>query len=130
MTEYPDKLIEAVNEAVEYCHYRKLHGYKNPKSVVRNIEVAISQAGYAIVPVEPTGEMWGGLARDIVFWTRLDGQPTGAKLYEFLRSLGRDIPDWLLKEIPDVDHVPPKGTVAVVIFKAMLSAYKGEGERG
>lgn len=75
------------------------------------------------VPVEPTEEMWSGLARDIVFWLYMNSGPHyGSKMHEHLRNLGTEIPDWLLKEIPDTDSTPPKGTVAVVIYKAMLAA--------
>jgi hypothetical protein len=80
-------------------------------------------AGFVLVPVEPTEAMWSGLARDIVFWLYMNSGPHyGSKMYEHLRNLGTEIPDWLLKEIPDTDSTPPKGTVAVVIYKAMCAA--------
>lgn len=66
--------------------------------------------GWRIVPEEPTEEMWGGLARDIVMWTRFMSA-TGRMLHQHLTSLGRDIPEWLLKEIPNNDVVPPHGVV-------------------
>jgi hypothetical protein len=83
--------------------------------------VSIREAGYAIVPMEPTEPMWSELARDIVMWDRFP-RHTGADLHAHLRSLGRTIPDWLAKEIPDTDQVPPKGTVAACIYKAMIEA--------
>lgn len=79
--------------------------------------------GYKLVPVEPTEAQWGGLARDIVWWLYAHGSPhTGHKLHAFLRNLGRYIPDWLTEEIHDSGHTPPKGTVAAVIYRAMLEA--------
>lgn len=72
--------------------------------------------------LEPTEEMWGGLARDLVMWDRGIPDQYGSTLYKHLRAIGRDIPDWLLQEIPDIDHTPPKGAVAVSIFLAMISA--------
>ncbi len=76
---------------------------------------------FVLVPKEPTEEMWGGLARDIVMWTRFPGRATGQGLHKHLRSIRLEpIPEWLLKEIPDTDNVPPKGTVAACIFKAMI----------
>lgn len=90
-----------------------------------------SPEGWQLVPVEPTQAMWSELARDIVFWMQVTHAPHyGSKLHEFLRNLGREIPDWLTKEIPDVDHTPPKGTVAVCIYKAMLSAAPSTKEVG
>ncbi len=69
----------------------------------------------------PPEQMWDGLARDLVMWARFSC-PTGSALHQHLRSVGRPAPEWLLKEIPDTTRVPPKGTVAVCIFNAMLDA--------
>lgn len=82
--------------------------------------------GMVLVPREPTEEQWGGLARDIVMWWCFDKR-TGSALYHHLEFAGREIPDWLRNEIPDADHVPPKGAVAAAIYKAMLSAAPSEG---
>jgi hypothetical protein len=78
--------------------------------------------GMVLVPSEPTEAMWGGLARAIVMWWGMGPRPTGALLYKHLELTGETIPDWLRSEIPDTDHVPPKGTVAVCIYRAMLDA--------
>lgn len=76
------------------------------------------------LPFDPTHSMWSGLARDIVMWTRLynNSDQTGANLFKHLRSLGHVIPEWLHEEVADSDTVPPKGTVAVIIYKAMFMA--------
>ncbi len=71
------------------------------------------------VPIVPTEAMWSGLARDIVMWRDM-GQPTGANLYRHLHCLGRDVPVWLRDTIPDIEHVPSKGSVAVAIWRAMV----------
>ena len=76
---------------------------------------------HTLVPKEPTEAQCGGLARELVMWCRFD-KPTGAALYAQLKSLGEEIPNWLAREIPNTGHVPPKGTVAACIYKAMLSA--------
>lgn len=86
-------------------------------------------AGWRWVPEEPTDAMWGGLARDIVFWDRY-GKHNGSELHAHLKSLGREMPDWLAKEIPDTDQVPPKGTVAACIYKAMLQAAPTPAPKG
>lgn len=75
---------------------------------------------HTLVPKEPTEAQWGGLARDLVMWCRFD-KPTGAAFYSYLRSIDVEAPDWLLKEIPNTDRVPPKSTVAACIYKAMLA---------
>lgn len=77
--------------------------------------------GWKLVPVEPTEAMWGELARDLIMWLHMNDH-TGAALYRHLSAAGREIPDWLLTEIPDEKHVPPKGDVAAAIYKAMVEA--------
>lgn len=76
-----------------------------------------------LVPIEPPELMWGGLARDIVMFLQLDGRHSGNALHEHLENLGTDIPAWLLKEIPNNNNVPPKGTFVVCIYKACLEDY-------
>ncbi len=88
---------------------------------------ALAEAGYRVVPLIPTEAQWSGLARDLVMWDRMRPRPTGQLLYQHLDRLGRDTPDWLRKEIPDTDHVPPKGTVAACIYRAMLDVAPGTG---
>lgn len=86
---------------------------------------AIEQAGYKVVPVEPTEEMWGGLARDIMMWLDMyDGhKKTPRNLFNHLDNLGREIPDWLREgEMAHLDHVPSKGTRCYIIYRAMLAA--------
>ena len=86
--------------------------------------------GYVLVPVEPTEEMWGELARDIIMWMQMTPAPHyGSKLHTHLTRLGKEIPDWLAKEIPNIDHTPSKGTIATCIYKAMLAAILKGGAR-
>ncbi|WP_043309544.1 hypothetical protein [Pseudomonas sp. ML96] len=78
------------------------------------------------VPFEPTEAQWGGLARDIVWWMRSypSNKHTPATLVEHLGNLGREIPAWMGSEVElkRQDHVISKGTIAVLIYKAMLAA--------
>lgn len=78
-------------------------------------------AKWKMVPMEPTDEQSGTLARDIVMWMFMT-PPTGAWLYRHLRALGHPIPAWLPHMIPEIDVVPPKGAVAAAIYRAMLDA--------
>lgn len=77
--------------------------------------------GWKLVPIEPPESMWGGLARQIIMWDRFD-RPTEAALLRHLKASGFEIPTWLAAECRDIDHVPPKGTVAVWVYRAMLDA--------
>jgi hypothetical protein len=78
--------------------------------------------GFRVVPFDPTEEQWGGLARDIVMWRDMfrNDRPTGKSLFQHLKNVGREIPAWLCKDVDDTDAVPAKGTVAAIIYKAML----------
>lgn len=90
---------------------------------------ALAEAGYRIVPSVPTEVQWSGLARQLVMWRDLcHGHPTGQTLYQHLSRIGYAVPDWLRREIPDTNHVPPKGTVAVCIYLAMLDAAEEASE--
>jgi hypothetical protein len=89
----------------------------------------LSRARAAIEALrEPDEEMWGGLARQIIMWARMDRAATGHNLHDLLKMRGTPIPGWLAREIPDVHHVPPKGAVAVAIFRAMIDAILSETE--
>lgn len=79
--------------------------------------------GWTLVPMEPTEKQWGGLARDIMMAFDMNAK-TPRKLFEHLDNLGREIPDWLRNEpeMKNLDHVPSKGTRAVIIYRAFLEA--------
>lgn len=79
------------------------------------------------VPFEPTEEQWGGLARQIMMWLDM-GDKTPRDLFQHLKLCGEPIPDWLRNEpeMQALDHVLSKGTRCVLIYKAMLSAYRPE----
>lgn len=81
------------------------------------------------VPFEPTENQWDGLARDIVRW--MDMEPkTPRALFKHLEKIGTEIPQWLRDEpdMKNLDKVPPKGTRAVIIYKAMLEGYTKGGD--
>jgi hypothetical protein len=82
--------------------------------------------GWKLVPENATENQWGGLARDIVMWMDMHQGPskTPRNLFIHLERLGRDVPQWLRDEpeMKNLDHVPSKGTRAVIIYRAMLAA--------
>ena len=83
--------------------------------------------GFKVVPVEPTTEQYGGLARDIIQWMRFtpSSDQHSQSLIEWLKNMGNEIPAWLYSE-PEVNnlskHVISKGSIAAIIYKAMLAA--------
>lgn len=79
-------------------------------------------AGWKMTPIRSTEEMFCGLARDIVMWTRFPAPHYGSKLHRHLEMAGTDIPAWLHEIIPNIDHSPPKSAVADAIYRAMLEA--------
>lgn len=117
MTDTPAKPVVAGMSAREVITRAMRPNLTDADYVLR----ALTSAGYAVVPVEPTEAMWGGLARQIVLWRDMIS-PTGQALYQHLTASGYEIPGWLRKEILDTNHVPAKGDVAVCIYRAMLAA--------
>ena len=85
-----------------------------------------SREGYKLVPVEPTEEMWGGLARHLVKYMQGHDRYCPKTLGKYInRFIGfKNIPDWLNKEIPDweSDHAFATADLGVFIYKAMLEA--------
>lgn len=100
-------------------------GYSNLEKARAVAEAVLSKFSepdnWRLVPVEPTEEQWGGLARDIMMWLDFEHK-TPRKLFAHLEMLGRDIPQWLRDEpeMQALDHVPSKGTRAAMIYRAML----------
>lgn len=80
---------------------------------------------YKLVPVEPTKDQWGGLARAIMLWLDLTpGAKMPRSLLGHLKACSKDAPQWLLDEheMKNLDHSMSKGTRCVIIYKAMLAA--------
>lgn len=91
------------------------------------LEVTGKGAGARVVPLTPTEDQWGGLARDMMMWLDL-GRPTSGALFTHLKNLGRDIPDWLKAESELNNHpdsVPSKGTRCAIIYRAMIEDFLG-----
>ena len=92
--------------------------------------VAKAQAvpeGWRLVPVEPTMDQFGGMARDIIQWMRFaDSKDQHSEsLVKWLKDMGNEIPDWLYieSEINHLSkHIISKETIAAIIYKAMLDA--------
>ena len=81
--------------------------------------------GWKLVPVEPTEEMWGGLARHLMMWLDF-GNPTVEALRKHLDMLNIEWPAWMDAESElRGSGVPSKGTRATLIYKAMLADCKG-----
>ena len=83
--------------------------------------------GWKPVPVEPTEQQFGGMARDIIQWLRFTESKNqhSESLVKWLKDMGNEIPSWLYSE-REVNHlskhVISKGTIAAIIYKAMLEA--------
>ena len=100
---------------------------------IEELQVATKAAlpeGWKLVPVEPTAEQYGGLARDIIQWMRFTpaSDQHSESLIEWLKSMGNEIPNWLMgeNEINHLSkHVLSKGTIAAIIYKSMLEAVPG-----
>lgn len=78
---------------------------------------------HVVLPIEPTEQMWDGLARQIMVWLKFDGRRTPRRLFAHLTLVGETIPTWLTEELEfkDLDHVPSKGACCAVLYKAMTA---------
>ena len=80
-----------------------------------------------LVPIEPAVEQFGGMARDVIQWMRFTESKNqhSESLVKWLKDMGNEIPEWLYSE-PEINHlskhVISKGTIATIIYKAMLEA--------
>ena len=104
--------------------------YQQSKIIEKLQKAAKAQAvleGWKLVPVEPTSDQFGGMVRDIIQWMRFTESKNqhSESLVKWLKDMGNDVPDWLYSE-PEVNHlskhVLSKGTIAAIIYKAMLAA--------
>jgi len=80
-------------------------------------------AGWKLVPIQPTEDQWGGLARTIMMAWDFN-QKTPYELFDFLSRSGHKIPPWMMQEneMRNRDHIPSKGTRATLIYRAFLEA--------
>ena len=91
--------------------------------------------GFKVVPVEPTAEQFGGLAIDVIQWMRFTESKNqhSESLVRWLKDMGNEIPAWLYSE-PEINHlsrhVISKGTIAAIIYKAMLAAAPEQNKGG
>lgn len=69
----------------------------------------------------PREAAWSGLARDLMMAFDM-GCRTPREIFQHLDRCGKLIPQWLRDEgeMKHLDHVPSKGTRAVIIYRAML----------
>ncbi|SCY68832.1 hypothetical protein SAMN05660666_02478 [Novosphingobium aromaticivorans] len=69
----------------------------------------------------PREAAWSGLARDLMLAFDM-GCRTPREIFQHLDRCGKPIPQWLRDEgeMKHLDHVPSKGTRAVIIYRAML----------
>lgn len=69
----------------------------------------------------PREAAWSGLARDLMMAFDM-GCRTPREIFQHLDRCGKPIPQWLRDEgeMKHLDHVPSKGTRAIIIYRAML----------
>lgn len=114
-------------ERGRYCHVELEVFYQGYLMGGRQVSAAQSapagvSEGWKLVPVEPTEEMWSGLARHLMMWLDF-GNPTVEALRKHLDMLNIEWPAWMDAESElRGSGVPSEGTRATLIYKAMLYA--------
>ena len=76
--------------------------------------------GFKVVPVEPTADQYGELARDIIQWMRVtpSSDQHSQSLIDWLKNMGKEIPSWLTSK-NEINHLSKH--VLSKIYKAMLA---------
>lgn len=121
-----------------YCNFQMIdcggdtfEKYPNGDYVRQSLHIAwkmwidsASRDGYKLVPVEPTEDQWGGLARHLGRYMQTHDRycPKTLKKY-FDRFIGEP-PEWLTKEVGnwESDHAFATADLPVFIYKSMLGA--------
>lgn len=128
----PENIIAVVQ--LDHCvqgltEFNQIIECGKPVLAMRRIiaETQSVMEGLKIVPVEPNQAQFGGMARDVIQWMRFTESKNqhSESLVKWLKDMGNEIPAWLYSE-PEINHlsrhVISKGTIAAIIYKAMLAA--------
>lgn len=114
MTDHPmlERAAEAIGEALS-------EQLADPRGLISHEPLA--RAALTAL-LEPGNDAWDGLARQLVMWMDFS-RPTPRRLFDHLKASGHEIPQWLRDEpeMQNPDHVPSKGTRAVLVFTAMIN---------
>jgi hypothetical protein len=115
------KLREAVADIIwRHAAYPGATPEQTADKIIRRVRAAVFEALR-----DPPEEAWGGLAREIVMWMDMyPNSSTPQNLFKHLERCGIEPPQWLRDEpeLQSTDHVPSKGTRAVIIYLAILYA--------
>ncbi|NNP70967.1 hypothetical protein [Acinetobacter sp. Ac_5812] len=86
--------------------------------------------GSVVVPVEPTEDQWGGLARILGRYMQNKDRYCPKTLKRHLDMFADEIPEWLNKEVPnwESEHAFATADLPVFIYKAMVEAARGGNE--
>ena len=89
-------------------------------------EASASREGYKLMPCNPTEEMWGGTARQLVKYMQMKDRYCPASLKKHFDRFIGEIPDWLNEEVQDwtSEHAFATADLGVFIYKAMYHEFK------
>lgn len=109
-----ERQLQAQKQCTGVAEWTVKYAYSHPPEVARD-------AGLVTVPREPTESQWSGLARDVIMWMNAYDRHSSETLLKHLERSGTEIPDWLRKEADTGPHSLPKGSIAAIIYKAMIA---------
>lgn len=134
IAEYEDNLIDYSEGEIDSCKVIRATHDCNSYIEVGNITIAKnSLLDYEVpikkpqvlhtVPLEPTDEMYSGLARLLGRYMQTYDRYSPKSLYEYLDRY-TEIPEWLNEEVGnwESDHAFATADLPVFIYKAMLKA--------
>ena len=89
-------------------------------------QASAQRESYKLVPCNPTEEMWGGTARQLVKYMQMKDRYCPASLKKHFDRFIGEIPDWLNEEVQDwtSEHAFATADLGVFIYKAMYHEFK------
>ena len=128
------KLHNAVTVTVDFAKvlYDRVYSHDHTASA-REVEfkawtASAQRESSKLVPRNPTEDMWGGTARQLVKYMQMKDRYCPASLKKHFDRFIGEIPDWLNEEVQDwtSEHAFATADLGVFIYKAMYHEFKGE----
>ncbi|WP_336948676.1 hypothetical protein [Acinetobacter junii] len=130
-----DYEIEMIDQLTEFHVETGLYEYARMQTAWQSWQAAKAHEaeklkGKVVVPVEPTEDQWGGLARVLGRYMQNKDRYCPKTLKLHLDMFADSIPEWLNKEVKDwdSDHAFATADLPVFIYKSMLEAARGGNE--
>lgn len=123
-----DNIADAALYRTSKYHHDRIVQAKDAR--IAELEAQLKEReGWVMVPVEPTEEMWSGLARSLMMGRDLNCFKAGAMM-NHLNSSGAELIPSIESELSNPDAHLSKGDMCVLIYKAMIASRPNASTEG